>query len=119
MLTLVMQFFVQFALNAWGVLNEPYATYRKFVTHSQALVVVPLFILITGYFLLISPWHVHSIHPFLLTYNFGELISGVFFTYLLIVIGMYVVGKLLKGSGTLEQVMVTWGFSLLPTLCWF
>lgn len=110
---------LRFLQNLWGIINAPYKTYRRLVEKGRFVDIFPIFLLISFYFLFISPLKARSFHPFLLTYNFGLLLNGAFFTYFLIVVGIYGVGRILKGKGKIRQIAVCWGYSLIPTLLWF
>ena len=66
-----------------------------------------------------SPLKTHGFHPFLLTFNFGTLLSGFLFTFFLVVCCFYIFGHIFKGKGTIEHIAVSWGFSLVPTILWF
>lgn len=115
----VLEATLRFAKNTWGIISTPYQTYRHFAKNSDLYDLVPLFALIFGYFLLVSPLRSGSLHPFLLTYNFGLLSFGFVCTYLLVVLGIYLVGRLFGGTDAIRAVALSWGYSLIPTLIWF
>jgi len=92
---------IAFGRNAIGLVIKPYETYRKIVDRGSAWELV--YIAILAYFLLVSPVKV------------GAAIA----TYALVVLAVWVVGRRIGGRGTLSGVARGWGYTLLPTVCWF
>ncbi len=109
----------RFIRNCWGLISEPYATMRRLSSEGNSIDVVGVWCAVLVGFVFIALLRSRSLHPFLLTYNFGLLTTGVVFTYLLTVLGIYLVGKLVGGRGELKTVVITWSMTLLPTLIWF
>lgn len=115
---LAIKLLVDFSKNVWGVINKPYMTYRKLVSEDPLQLLI-LFTIIGGYFFLVSPIKVHTFHPFLLTVNATRLFSTVLGTYLVFCILLLGIGKVLRGASSLRAVLLSWGYSLIPTLIWF
>lgn len=109
-----------FTKNTWGIVQQPYATYRQLVSESP-LQLFPLFVAIGAYFFFISPIKLHTLHPFLLTLNTTRLLSTAIFSFLLICLLLYGIGRsfgYLSGIG-IKGIVTSWGYSLVPTLLWF
>lgn len=114
----ILQLVISFLKNFWGSIQKPYTTYRRLVSEDPYQLLV-IFTLVGGYFFLVSPLKVHSFHPFLLTLNASRLFTVALASFLLACFVLLGLGKLFKGQGTLAGVLMTWGYSLLPTLIWF
>lgn len=110
---------IRFIRTSWGLISEPYVTMRRLSSEGGIVDGVGMWAAILAGFVLIAIMRAKSLHPFLLTYNFGLLTLGVVFTYLLVVVGIFVVGRLFGGKGTLPTIALLWTMSLLPTLLWF
>jgi len=110
--------FIQFLKNVWGSVQSPYATYRKIVSEDPYQLLI-IFSLIAGYFFLVSPLKLHTLHPFLLTINASRLFTTVIALYLGICFLLLGLGKMFGGTQELRGVLMAWGYSLVPTLVWF
>src|SRR3990167_3916141 len=109
---------LSFLSNVWGSVQSPYATYRKIVSEDPYQLLI-IFSLIAGYFFLVSPLKLHTLHPFLLTINASRLFTTVIAVYLGICFLLLGLGKAFGGAQTLRGVLMAWGYSLVPTLIWF
>lgn len=107
-----------FFRNVWGIVQQPYSTYRK-LTQESPVQLFPVFLCIGGYFFFISPLRLHTLHPFLLTLNAGKLFSFASFSFCLICLVLYCLGKFFNREVSLKSIITCWGFSLIPTLLWF
>ena len=108
----------RFLFNVFGSIQSPYATYRKIVSEDPYQLII-IFALIAGYFFLVSPLKLHTLHPFLLTINASRLFTTVMCLYLGICFLLLGLGKLLGSQPALRGVLMAWGYSLIPTLIWF
>lgn len=58
-------------------------------------------------------------NPFLLTLQFNKLVIGSLLNFLIVVFFLYYLGKALGGKGTFRNVLLSWSYTLIPTLIWF
>lgn len=114
----LIKLFFNFLKNAWGCFHTPYATYRKLAT-ADPYELLPLFALIGVYFFFISPIKLHTLHPLILTLNTSRLYTITIALFMGTCLLLYVFGKRVGGAPTLRSVLLTWGYSLIPTLLWF
>ncbi len=101
-----------------GSVRSPYSTYRK-LTEDDPYQLLFIFFLCALYFFFISPIRLHTLHPFLLTVNTARLFTASLGAYIVICGFFLAVGRLLKSTASLRAVLLTWGYSLIPTLVWF
>lgn len=107
-----------FFRNTWGSVHSPYATYRALHKEDPYQLFIVFFL--TGlYFFLISPIRLHTLHPFLLTINASRLFTLSLAAYLGICGFLWGVGRVFKKSPELRAILLSWGYSLVPTLLWF
>ncbi len=109
----------KFLKNSWGVLVAPYQTYRRLAVSSSPLEVVPLFLVVMLFFLLLSVLRTHSLHPLLLTLDYGALLAGAIVSFVGSVSVLFLTGRLFGGTGHVWGVFVSWGYTLIPTFFWF
>jgi hypothetical protein len=109
---------LDFVKNFIGIINQPYATYRKIVK-SDPYQLFFIFTLIAGYFSAVSPIKTRSLHPLLLTASTSRMFTIALTSYILICLTILVLGKVFKSESNLKAVMLAWGYSLFPTLIWF
>lgn len=105
--------------DTWGVFNTPYKTYRKLALKEELARTFLIFFASVAYFAWASMIRAQTLNPLFLSFNFTKLSLGAFFTFLVIVLSIFFLGKLVGGKGSLKSVFVTWAFSLVPTLLWF
>ncbi len=110
--------FTSFMVNVWGILRQPYITYRRIIKQDPYQLVI-IFILIGGYFFGISPIKTHTLHPFLLSLNTARLFTGALSIYIFICLWLYFLGKAIGREPKLGEIMLGWGYTLIPTLIWF
>ena len=58
-------------------------------------------------------------HPLLLTLNFNKLAFFSLGNIFVVSLFIYVFGTLLGGKGSFQSVLLTWSYTLIPTLIWF
>jgi len=117
-LALLLKLLVSFAVNVWGIVHTPYVTYRRLVKQDPYQLVL-VFLLVAGYFFGISPLKTGSLHPFLLSLNTARLFTAALSIYVFICLWLYFLVKTLGKEGHLGEIMLGWGYTLIPTLIWF
>jgi hypothetical protein len=118
-LKLLLGIFYKFLKNIINLINKPYATYRKLAIEGNIFNLILIFIFIALYFFLVSPIKTHSLHPFIITLKTYRLFTVTFFSYVMVCIFLYVLGKLMSHQVSFKSIAICWGFSLVPTLFWF
>lgn len=113
------KFFIVSLKDIWGVFNTPYKTYRKLALKEELSRSLLIFLASLTYFAWATMIRAQTLNPLFLSFNFSKLSLGAFFTFLVVVLSVYFLGKLVGGKGSLKSVFVTWAFSLIPTLLWF
>lgn len=116
----VIKAFILFIQNTWGSIQHPYETYRRLAEGKNRIQAFPIFILCFTYFLWTTVVHVGiRSHPLLISFNLFKVASASAVTFLVVLVSIYVVGRLFNGKGTLKTLLLPWAYSLLPTLIWF
>ncbi len=116
----LLRWFIIFSRNANGCLNSPYVTYRKLASTKADLGhTFYLFLLVVLYFSFASLVKTGVRNPFLLTYKFNILFFSALFGFILIILLIFLLGKLTGERVELLTIYKLWIYSLLPTLCWF
>lgn len=110
---------VVFGRAAVGLILRPYETYRKIVQKGSPweLVFVGVFAML--YFFLASVVKVAAFRPFLLTKQAVVLGAAALLTYALVVGLIWVVGRFLGSKAAIKRIAVAWGYTMIPTVCWF
>jgi len=102
-----------------GMITRPYETFRNIASECSFWELTPIGILLALYLGIASLLKTSSFRPYFLTRQFFLLAAAVCVTYGFIVILLYIIGKLVGGTGTIKRVAILWGYTLFPTLCWF
>lgn len=102
-----------------GLIVRPYETYRRIVNKGTLWELLPIALLLACYFAISSLVHTAAFRPFLLTKQFFILAGAVSASFFIVSGTLYIIGKLFNGQGTYRQMMIGWGYTLLPTVCWF
>ncbi|MDP1722404.1 MAG: hypothetical protein Q8L37_04275 [Candidatus Gottesmanbacteria bacterium] len=110
---------VSFGRNTIGLVLRPYETYRRIVDRGSAWELVYVGVLAMLYFSLASVVKVAAFRPFLLTKQAVVLGAAASFTYLLVVWMSWYVGQRLGSKATFKSIAVGWGYTIIPTVCWF
>ncbi len=110
---------VSFGRNALGLVTRPYETYRRIVDRGSTWELVYIAVLAMAYFALASLVKVASFRPFLLTRQFVVLGAAALATHALVIAAVWLVGRRVGGTGTLAGITRGWGYTVLPTVCWF
>ena len=92
---------IAFCRNAIGLVGKPYETYRRIVDRGSVWELV--YIAILAYFFLVSP---------------VKALAAIV-TYALVVLAAWFVGQRVGGRGKFKSVAIGWGYTMLPTVCWF
>ncbi len=109
---------LDFVKNIIGIVNQPYVTYRRIVK-ADPYQILPIFILVAGYFSLVSPIKVRTLHPLLLTASASRMFTIALTSYILVCLTLLILGKFFKSEGNLKGILLTWSYTLIPTLVWF
>lgn len=108
-----------FGKHVVGIVVRPYETYRKLVERGGVWELVYVFALAAVYFALASLVRVDAFRPFLLTKQFVVLGGGGAAIFILATLVFWIVGNILGGKGTYHKLVLCWGYTLIPTVCWF
>ena len=108
-----------FSRNTIGLIARPYETYRRIIDRGSVWELVYIALLAMAYFTLASIVKVASFRPFLLTRQFVVLGAAALATYALVIAAMWLVGRRVGGRGKLTGIACGWGYTMLPTVCWF
>ncbi len=111
--------FVAFCRNVLGLVTRPYETIRRIVDRSRPIELFYVAVLLAVYFSLASLVKIATFRPFLLTREFMLLAAGAAATYIFAVGVFWFAGKLVRTTGTLRGLAISWGYSLVPTFLWF
>lgn len=110
---------VSFGRNTIGLIVRPYETYRRIIDKGSVWELAFIALLVIIYFSLASLVRIAAFRPFLLTKQFILLSAAALATYALVVVVVWLVGRRVGGRGTLGGIARGWGYTLLPTVCWF
>lgn len=92
---------ISFGRNTIGLVTRPYETYRRIIDGGSAWELVYIAVLAS-----------------LLLVNFVKVATAMAM-YAFVVLVMWIVGRRVGGRGTLGGVALGWGYTMLPTVCWF
>ncbi|MBI3956083.1 hypothetical protein HY339_02410 [Candidatus Gottesmanbacteria bacterium] len=90
---------VSFCRTAIGLVVRPYETYRRIIDRGSA-------------------WELVFIASLVAVSAFRFVIAA-FATYAIVVAAVWVAGERIGGKGTLRGITLGWGYTLIPTSCWF
>lgn len=110
---------IWFSRHLVGVVVAPYSTLREIADQKNVWELPYLALLLSFYFIVVSWVKVSAFRPFLLTQQFVLLTSTVGLTFLLAVGVLWMLGKWVKATGDARSLFMTWGYTLVPTFCWF
>ncbi|KKS97885.1 MAG: hypothetical protein UV73_C0004G0027 [Candidatus Gottesmanbacteria bacterium GW2011_GWA2_43_14] len=114
--------FVFFLRNSFGIIKEPYHTYRH-LAHGDKIFTqqtIYIYLLVIFFFLSSSIIRLGMENPYLLTVRFNLLLFGTAGGIILMLFLFYLTGKLWQvGNFSLLRLTVLWSYSLWPTLLWF
>lgn len=110
---------VSFVWSACGIFARPYETYRRIVNRGSLLEYLFIGAVVLCYLVLVAVVKTSVFRPYLLTKQFILLLSGAMFGVLLSSTLLWFVGRRVGGRGSLEGVVLGWGYGLIPTVLWF
>ena len=90
---------IAFGRNAIGLVIRPYETYRRIIDKGSVweLVFIAVFVMVSAF----------------------RFVFAAAATYTLVVVLVWFVGQRVGGRGTFKGVAIAWGYTLVPTVCWF
>ncbi|MBI2405262.1 YIP1 family protein [Candidatus Gottesmanbacteria bacterium] len=110
---------VAFGKNSLGLILRPYETYRRIVDRGSVVELLPIGLLLAGYFALASLVKEDTLRPFLLTRQFMVLVGTAGVSFFLVSATLWTVGTIVGGKGTFSRFVLAWGYTMLPTIAWF
>lgn len=110
---------IAFGRTMVGIIIRPYETYRRIVERGSIWELFYIGFLLVCYFAVASLVKTAAFRPFLLTRQFVVLAAAAGATYMAVIGMIWIIGRKLKGKGTLAGIAVAWGYTLVPTLVWF
>lgn len=110
---------VGFGRTTIGLILRPYETYRKIANYSRWGELLIISALVGVYFALASVVKVAAFRPFLLTRQFFILWLAAMGSYAVIVLALWFASAMLKVRIEMRALMISWGYTLLPTIVWF
>lgn len=110
---------ISFGRNSIGLILRPYETYRRIVDRGSPWELVYIGALAMLYFALASVVKVAAFRPFFLTKQAVVLGAAASLTYALVVGLTWVVGQCFGSKAAIKSIAVGWGYTILPTVCWF
>lgn len=110
---------VAFGRNSLGLILRPYETYRRIVDRGRMAELLPIGLLLTGYFALASLVKEASFRPFLLTRQFMVLAATAGVSFFLVSATLWTVGTIVGGKGRFLRFVLAWGYTMFPTVAWF
>lgn len=119
MITYIQQSCVTFGLRVLGIMVKPYETYRDIVERSRYGELGVIGIVATLYFVVASIVKTSLFRPFLLTKQWIVLEVGAIVTFALAVSLFWYVSGFFGRNGNIKGFIVSWGYSLIPTVVWF
>lgn len=105
--------------NFIGIFFRPYETMRRIVDHGRWQELIPVSLVVSGYFSLASLIKVARFRPFLLTRQFLVLEFAAAASFLLLVGALWGIGCKLGGKGEPRGLILAWVYTLVPTTLWF
>ena len=110
---------ITFGRTLIGLISRPYETYRRIATHGRPGELLYIGLLMSCYFALASLVKIASFRPFLLTAQFAVLAFGAASGVMLAWLSIAAVGRLMGKRGSGVVVLLSWSYTLLPTVTWF
>lgn len=110
---------ITFTRRCIGIMSKPYETYRDLIQQSRPIEIVYIALLAGFYFALASVVKNPVFRPFLLTKQFIVLSGWAGLSFVVATLTLWYTGKMVGGKGEFYRVAVAWGYTLIPTVCWF
>lgn len=102
-----------------GLFLRPYETYRRIADRGKAGELMYIAVLLGGYFALASLVKTAAFRPYLLTRQFVLLSGASVVSFFAVVAALWVAGRIVGGKGKPVPFIVSWGYTLVPTVLWF
>jgi|GEM_PF-626608 len=102
------------------IIKFPHSTFQSIATKRNFINL--LFIWIVIFFSLVWTEGIrHGVfrHPMFFAVNFMTFFLATVFSFILVSSLMFYLGKFFGGRGDIGTIFLLWGFSYLPTVCWF
>lgn len=116
----VIKSLIFFLRNTYGIVNNPYVTYRKLAEGKQPARQIGFIITISFiYFVYASLIRSGSGNPFVLTLKLNALTltAGIAFAGTVMLFWSY--GRIFHPSLAFKPVLMLWSYTLIPTVIWF
>lgn len=116
----VLKFLSNFLLTILGVIQKPHAAYLRLEKKGEIRYLVLIWFL--GFFsLFLSRAVKYGVfhHPFFFVIRFSTFFWTATFSFLLVVLLIFLLGTFFGGKGNFKAIFLLWGFSYLPTILWF
>lgn len=110
---------VSFGRTCIGLVTKPYETYRRIVHHGKSGELGFIALLLGLYFAIASMVKVAAFRPFLLTQQFVVLVCGALSGALVATLSLAVAGRVFGARANLTALLLSWAYTLIPTVCWF
>lgn len=108
-----------FARTMLGIIVRPYETYRKIIQSGLIYELVPLGGLLSLYFAVNALVKTAAFRPFTLTRHFAKTSGAALVSAILLSFLLWKLGSLMGGKGRYKNFALAWGYTLVPTVCWF
>lgn len=110
---------LRFSRAVLGLVTRPYETYRTIVHHGNLFELLYVWVFVSLYFALATVVKTPIFRPFFLTKQFMVVLTASFFGYIVISLLLWQIGRFLGGKGTLKEILLAWGYTLIPSVLWF
>jgi len=110
---------ITFGRTLIGLASRPYETYRRITAHGRPGELFYIGLLLSFYFALASLVKIASFRPFLLTQQFAVLAFGAASGVILASLSIAAMGRLFGRQGSVRSVLLSWSYTLVPTVAWF
>lgn len=110
---------LRFGRTTIGLITRPYETYRSIVHHGVLWEMVWVWAVISLYFAIATIVRTPIFRPFFLTKHFLSVLIAAIIGYLLISCSLWVIGRFLNGKGSFREMLLAWGYTLVPSVLWF
>ncbi len=110
---------LRFSRTILGLITRPYETYRSIVHHGNLWELLYIWLFVSLYFALATIVKTPIFRPFFLTKQFLVVLGAALVGYIVITLLLWQIGRLLGGKGTLREIFLAWGYTLIPSVLWF
>lgn len=110
---------LRFGRTTIGLITRPYETYRNIVHHGILWETVWMWAIVSLYFAVTTIVKTPVFRPFFLTKHFLTVLIAAIVGYLLLSCSLWILGRLVGGKGSLREMFLGWGYTLIPSVLWF